>query len=237
MAEADQHEIELLHRALVGKYDGTLTADDISAAIDQARSELEQQASVTEFLTVFVQRRSEEILRERAQERGINLDHVNQVLFVDDANTGRSHIAAVIANGRGEGLIRARSGGVTPGEAIRPEIQDLLRRKGFDPDAFTVTPMTGKLVLTSDVVVTMGLTEQEKVQMPTHGMQQIDWDDMTTLQGRDAEGLEAAFGEIEAKVGDLVDSLLEKDLASRDVDPHVEQEVRTVIRELHEGKD
>lgn len=235
MAKADQNEIDLLHRALVGKYDGTLTSEEIRAAIDQARDELEQDASNSEFLTVFVQRRSEELLRERAKGRGIDLAHVKQVLFVDDANTGRSHIAAVIANGRGEGLIRARSGGVTPGDEIRPEIQDLLRDKGFDPDEFTVTPMTGKLVLTSDVVVTMGLSEEEKVQMPTHGMQQIDWDEMTTLEGRD--DLAAAFSEIEAKVSELVDSLLEKDLAAREVDPEVDEEVRTVIRELHDGTD
>lgn len=235
MAKADQNEIDLLHRALVGKYDGTLTSEEIRAAIDQARDELEQDASNSEFLTVFVQRRSEELLRERAKGRGIDLAHVKQVLFVDDANTGRSHIAAVIANGRGEGLIRARSGGVTPGDEIRPEIQDLLRDKGFDPDEFTVTPMTGKLVLTSDVVVTMGLSEEEKVQMPTHGMQQIDWDEMTSLEGRD--DLAAAFAEIEAKVSELVDSLLEKDLAAREVDPEVDEEVRTVIRELHDGTD
>ena len=66
--------------------------------------------------------------------------------------TGRSHLAAVVANGCGEGLIRARSGGVTPGESIRPEIQDLLRRRGFDPEQLSVTAMTSKLVLTSDVV-------------------------------------------------------------------------------------
>ena len=232
MAEADQHEIQMLHRALVGKYDGTLSSEDITDAIDQARAELEREARIDEFLTVFVQRRAEELLAQRARDRGIDLAHVTQVLFVDDANTGRSHIAAVIANGRGEGLVRARSGGVVPGEQIRPEIQDLLRDKGFDPDEFTVTPMTGKLVLTSDLVVTMGLSEEEKVQMPTHGLHQVDWDDLTSLQGR--EDLDVAFAEIEARVSELVDALLEKDLAAREVDPEVEEELRRVIVELHD---
>ncbi|KUG58367.1 hypothetical protein AVL62_10645 [Serinicoccus chungangensis] len=156
------------------------------------------------------------------------------MLFVDDANTGRSHVAAVIANGRGEGLIRARSGGVVPGEQIRPEIQELLRDRGFDPDEFTVTPMTGKLVLTSDVVVTMGLSDEEKVQMPTHGLHQVDWDDLTSLEGR--SDLDVAFGEIEARVSELVDALLEKekDLAEREADPEVEEELRRVIGELHD---
>ncbi|WP_419177479.1 low molecular weight phosphatase family protein [Serinicoccus chungangensis] len=195
---------------------------------------MEQEARIDEFLTVFVQRRAEELLAEQARERGIDLAHVTQVLFVDDANTGRSHVAAVIANGRGEGLIRARSGGVVPGEQIRPEIQELLRDRGFDPDEFTVTPMTGKLVLTSDVVVTMGLSDEEKVQMPTHGLHQVDWDDLTSLEGR--SDLDVAFGEIEARVSELVDALLEKekDLAEREADPEVEEELRRVIGELHD---
>ncbi|GAA4867672.1 low molecular weight phosphatase family protein [Serinicoccus chungangensis] len=232
MAEADPHEIDMLRRALVSRYDGTLSAEDVEAAVDQARGELERRASLDEFLTVFVQRRAEELLAERARERGIDLAHVTQVLFVDDANTGRSHVAAVIANGRGGGLVRARSGGVTPGEQIRPEIQDLLRDRGFDPTEFTVTPMTGTLVLTSDLVVTMGLTEEEKVHMPTHGLHQVDWDDLTSLEGR--EDLDAAFEEIETRVSELVDALLEKDLATRAVDPEVEEELRRVIEELHD---
>ena len=126
---------------------------------------------------------------------------------------------------------------MSPGESVRPEIQDLLRRKGFDPDELTVTAMTGKLVLTSDVVVTLGLTEEQKVQMPTHGMRQIDWDDVTSLEGRDGKELDAAFEEIEGRVTELVDSLLEKDLAAREVDPEVDAEVRSVIEELHTGDD
>ncbi|WP_281965344.1 hypothetical protein [Serinicoccus marinus] len=68
------------------------------------------------------------------------------------------------------------------------------------------------MVLTSDVVVTMGLTEEEKVQMPTHGLQQIDWDDLTSLEGR--TDLDAAYERIAAKVGELVDALLERDVAA-----------------------
>ncbi|WP_022925912.1 hypothetical protein [Serinicoccus marinus] len=89
------------------------------------------------------------------------------------------------------------------------------------------------MVLTSDVVVTMGLTEEEKVQMPTHGLQQIDWDDLTSLEGR--TDLDAAYERIAAKVGELVDALLERDVAAREVDPEVEREVEQVIDDLHAG--
>lgn len=233
MAEADQHEIDLLRRALAARFDGTLSEQDVDAAVAQAREELEREASVGEFLTVFIQRRSEELLRQSARERGVDLAHVKQILFVDDANTGRSQIAAAIANGQGEGLLRARSGGVTPGEQLRPEIAALLRDKGHDPEDHTVTAMTGKMVLTSDVVVTMGLTEEEKVQMPTHGLQQIDWDDLTSLEGR--TDLDAAYERIAAKVGELVDALLGRDVAAREVDPEVQREVQQVIDDLHAG--
>ncbi|OLT17562.1 hypothetical protein BJF86_14930 [Serinicoccus sp. CNJ-927] len=89
------------------------------------------------------------------------------------------------------------------------------------------------MVLTSDVVVTMGLTEEEKVQMPTHGLQQIDWDDLTSLEGR--TDLDAAYERIAAKVGELVDALLGRDVAAREVDPEVQREVQQVIDDLHAG--
>ncbi|WP_151525551.1 low molecular weight phosphatase family protein [Serinicoccus kebangsaanensis] len=235
MADADEREIDQVRRTLVAKYDGTLAEDEILAAVTRAQQELESQARVDSFLPVFVRRRAEELLREQAQARGVELSHVQQVLFVDDANTGRSHVAAAIANGRGEGRIRARSGGVTPGTELRAEIEDLLRRKGHDPDELRVTPMTGSMLLASDVVVTMGLTDEEKVQMPTHGLHQVDWDDLTSLEGRD--DLDQAYAEIEAQVVGLVDALLERDLASRQVDPEVERELQEVIDDLHEGRD
>ena len=89
------------------------------------------------------------------------------------------------------------------------------------------------MVLTSDVVVTMGLTEEEKVQMPTHGLQQVDWDDLTSLEGR--TDLDAAYERIAAKVGELVDALLGRDVAAREVDPEVQREVQQVIDDLHAG--
>ncbi|ANS79952.1 hypothetical protein SGUI_2556 [Serinicoccus hydrothermalis] len=96
-----------------------------------------------------------------------------------------------------------------------------------------MTAMTGKMVLTSDVVVTMGLTDEEKVQMPTHGLHQIDWDELGSLEGHD--DLPSAYEQIEARVGELVDALLERDVASREVDPEVEREVQQVIEDLHAG--
>ena len=64
---------------------------------------------------------------------------------------------------------------------------------------------------------------------------EVDWDDLTSLEGRD--DLDQAYAEIEAQVVGLVDALLERDLASRQVDPEVERELQEVIDDLHEGRD
>lgn len=235
MVHADDNEVELLVRHLAEKHSGTFDESEVADAVQTARSELQQDASQAGFLPVFIQRRAEELLRERADEKGIDLARVQQILFMDDANTGRSQIAAAVANGKGDGLIRARSGGVEPGEQMQGKVADVLHERGYDaPDAKDVTPMTGKATLASDLVVTMGLSDEEKQAMPTHGLHQIDWDDLGSVADLSAEDLRAAFDDIERRVEELVRALLEDGPEGREVDPEVEQEIDEAISSLHD---
>ena len=68
--------------------------------------------------------------------------------------------------------------------------------------------------------------------MPTHGLRQIDWDDLGPL-GEDAD-LGAAYDDIEGRVEELVASLLEEGVNNRDVDPEVEQEIDEAMGDLHD---
>ena len=230
---ASDDDLTQLTRHLSAKYDGTFSEDEVAAAVAQAREEVEAQSTIADFLPTFVQRRTADILRERAGERGIDLGRVKQIFFIDDKNIGRSQIAAAIANGRGDGLIRARSGGVAPGEELAPEIVELLRDRGHDTEALEVNPLTGKAALASDVVVTMGLTEQEKDELPVGGLRQVDWDDETSLKGLSRADLDQAWARIEEKVDELVRNLLEGD--EREIDPEVDQEIRDTLADLHSG--
>lgn len=238
MVHADDNEIDLLVRHLAEKYSGTFEQDEIAEAVRQARQEQEEGASQAGFLTIFIQRRSETLLRTKGEERGIDLSQVQQILFMDDANTGRSQVAAAIANGKGEGLIRARSGGVQPGDALQERVVALLTDRGFPTEEAEVTPMTGKAALASDVLVTMGLTDDQKQEMPSHGLHQIDWDDLGPLpQEASADELGRMVDELERRVDELVQALLHEDVAERPVDPEVDQEIDTALRELHEGQE
>lgn len=238
MAHADDNEIDLLARHLTEKYSGTFDDDEIREAISQARGELEEQSSQSDFLPVFIQRRTEELLHERAGERGLDLDQVQQILFLDDRNTGRSQIAAAVANGRGEGMLRARSGGIEPGEEVHDRVVQLLEERGYGAEEAEVTPMTGKAALASDVVGTLGLTDEQKHEMPAHGLHQIDWDDLEPLPAdADAEAWSGAMEEIERRVEELVTALLHDRMGDREVEPEVEEELDEVLGELHEGED
>lgn len=235
MVHADDNEVELLIRHLAEKYSGTFEREEIEESVARAQREVEEGASHGDFLPVFIQRRTEELLRERAGERDLDLGQVQQILFMDDRNTGRSQIAAAVANGKGDGLIRARSGGVAPGDTVQERILELLRERGYDAEEAEVNPMTGKAALASDVVVTMGLTEEEKQEMPSHGLHQIDWDDLGPIpdeaSGADLGGV---FDDIEARVDELVQALLHEEVGAREVDPEVSEELDRVIGDLHD---
>lgn len=233
MAETPVDEFEALTRHLVAKYEGTFDEETIQRAVDQARGTVEDNAEVDDFVPTFTQRRAESLLEEEARNRGFELRQVKQILFMDDHNTARSQIAAAIANGHGDGLIRARSAGVSPGEAVSDQVVQLLRDNGLEPDTEEANPLTGMAALSSDVVVTMGLSDEQKEEMPVHGLSQVDWDDLGSLENASADELRAAFDETKARVDEFIDELLSESVGQREVDPEVEKELEETISDLH----
>ncbi|MFX0538540.1 low molecular weight phosphatase family protein [Ornithinimicrobium sp. Y1847] len=233
MARIDDDELNKLTEHLIEKYRGSLDEDTVRTAVGTAREEVEETSEISDFGPIFVQRRTEELLRERAKEQDLDLDQVQQVLFIDDENTGRSRMAAAIANASGEGLVRARSAGVSPAEEIPDTVDEVIRDRGLEPEPDEVPPITGKAALASDVVVTLGLSEEELAEMPAHGLHQIDWEDVKPLDGSSAEDLGAAFDLLKERVEELVHTLLHDELGSREVDPEVQKELDDVLEELH----
>ena len=233
MARIDDDELSRLTKHLIEKYRGSLDDETVGTAVEQARQEVESSSELADFGPIFVQRRTEELLRERAGEDGLDLDQVQQILFIDDENTGRSRMAAAIANSRGEGLVRARSAGVDPADEVPETVDEVIRERGLEPEPDEVSPITGKAALASDLVVTLGLSDEELAELPAHGLHQIDWSDVTPLDGSSTEQLGSAFDLLEERVGELVDTLVHDDLTAREVDPEVQEELDEVMADLH----
>lgn len=238
MARIDDEEITRLSDHLVEKYRGTLDEDIVTGAVGQAREEVESSSQVSDFGPIFVQRRTEELLHEHASAQGLDLDQVQQILFIDDENTGRSRMAAAIANAKGEGLIRARSAGIDPGDGIPAVVDEVIRSRDMEPEPDEVSPITGKAALASDIVVTIGLDEEQLTKLPAHGLHQVDWEDISRLDDSiSADNLSPVFDELESRVDELIHSLSHEEVTDREVDPEVEKELDEVIDELRSGED
>jgi hypothetical protein len=70
--EPAHHEPEyhLVVDGLASRFEGVLTRDDVAAAVDAARGEIEPAARVHDFLELLVERRALELLRAQSGQRG-----------------------------------------------------------------------------------------------------------------------------------------------------------------------
>ena len=118
------------------------------------------------------------------------------VLFVCVGNQGRSQMAHAFYEARGGS---ARSAGSSPGDAVHPEVVEVMREKGIDLESRTPRPLDPADVEWADVVVTMGCGDACPV-LP--GKRYVDWD-LPDPIGRPVDEVRALRDEIERRVADL----------------------------------
>ncbi len=124
-----------------------------------------------------------------------------RILFACRANAGRSVAAKLLAEHYAAGAVAVFSAGSQPGDAVHPEVGELLVElglpvdrevpKGFDPDGHY------------DVVVTMGCGETCPVYL---GASYEDWP-VDDPKGQDRETVRRIVGDIDARVRSLLAGL------------------------------
>jgi arsenate reductase len=118
------------------------------------------------------------------------------VYFVCVGNQGRSQMAQAFYEARGGS---ARSAGSRPGDAVHPEVVDVMREKGIDVSARTPRAIDPADVEWADVVVTMGCGDACPV-FP--GKRYVDWE-LEDPKGRPIDEVRAIRDEIERRVAEL----------------------------------
>jgi arsenate reductase (thioredoxin) len=118
------------------------------------------------------------------------------VLFVCVGNQGRSQMAQAFYEASGG---NARSAGSRPGDAVHPEVVEVMREKGIDLASRTPRGLDPADVEWADVVVTMGCGDACPV-LP--GKRYIDWN-LPDPIGRPAHEVRALRDEIERRVAEL----------------------------------
>ena len=142
--------------ALAYKYDGVFTKESVSAAVQEARHDLEPSAKVTQYLPLLVERFAKERLIAAAQADGTIAKEVPELLFVCVHNAGRSQMAAALATHLAPGKVHVRTAGSQPIDKINENVIAVLAERGIDLSKAFPKPLSDSVVRAADVIVTMG---------------------------------------------------------------------------------
>jgi arsenate reductase (thioredoxin) len=126
------------------------------------------------------------------------------VLFACIHNSGRSVAARVLAEHYGKGRIVAISAGSEPGDAINPDVAQVLAERGLSTNAEKPTKLEYDTVKGADVVITMGCGETCPV---APGKRYEDWA-VEDPKGRDLDTVRRIVDDVDARVQILLAQLL-----------------------------
>lgn len=124
-------------------------------------------------------------------------------LFVCLHNAGRSQMSRALFERAAQGRHTALSAGTTPGEAVHPEVVEVMRELEIDLSDRTPQKLTTDLAERADVIVTMGCGD-ECPYIP--GKRYVDWD-LPDPKGRPIAEVRATRDDIELRVVELLSEL------------------------------
>lgn len=205
MNPAADHELNRLSQDLVYRYDGTHAAETVRAAVREARQELEGVSTVATFLPILVERRAKDLLRARARDAGVSGRHTKDLIFVDRHNTGRSQLAAALAQHLADGPVHVHSAGTRPDPAggVQAEVVQVLAELGIDGSTTHPSPVTDDLVHVADVVVALGVAPTS---LPAHAQRLVEWD-VPDPAGADLAQVRSIRDQMRAHVAGLLTEL------------------------------
>lgn len=129
------------------------------------------------------------------------------VLFVCVHNAGRSQMAAALFERAVGGKLEGSSAGSEPGEAVHPEVIEVMNELGIDLSTKTPRRLTDDMAKRADVVVTMGCGDACPY-FP--GKRYIDWE-LEDPKGLPIEQVRAIRDDIERRVQELQSEVLPAD--------------------------
>jgi arsenate reductase len=130
--------------------------------------------------------------------------HVPHIVFACVRNGGRSVAARVLTEHYAGGRVVALSGGTQPGEAVHPEIVEVLSRWGLDTSEESPKLLTAEMGSSSDLAITLGCGE-ECPYVP--GVAYRDWP-VEDPSGKDDATVVRIVADIDGRVRELLGDLL-----------------------------
>ncbi|MFA1549753.1 arsenate reductase/protein-tyrosine-phosphatase family protein [Actinomadura chokoriensis] len=155
-ATVDRAVFDRIAARLAARFHGLVSAETVKRLVIDSYQQLHSTSRVGGYVVVLAERFATERLTALAQADGRLAKPVPEVLFVCDANAGRSQMAAALAKARERGRVHARSAGTTPAAELELAVVEVLAEIGVDLSAEFPKPLTDELVAATDLVVTLG---------------------------------------------------------------------------------
>lgn len=187
---------EDLHRI----YGGALDAETIEAVVNEEIGRHEERATVPDFLSVMVSRSATVRLEELASCAG-TVARRPEILFVSNANAGRSQLAAAIAKSIAGDAVFVRATGLHPTGEVEPAVRQVLTERGC-ADCVYLEPINARTVHHAGVIVLLGV--QDAPNLPGDRYEQWTFPDPA---GMSVEEVRTLADSIEVRVRELLKQL------------------------------
>lgn len=188
---------------LTAKFHGVFSAETVARCVRESHRLLAERATIQRYLPVLAGRFATERLSALARAEGLVVASRPEVLFVCEANAGRSQIAAALLKRYAADRVVVRSAGARPAAALELTLVDVMSEIGVDLDGAYPKPLTDEVVRAADVVVTLGCGDACPV-LP--GKRYLDWT-VPDPSGRSRVEVRRIRDEIDLLVVDLMAEL------------------------------
>ena len=144
-------------RRLSGRFRGVFSDETVARVVEDSYEQLGERPTVgPNFMPILVERFARERMEAVAQAEGLVAKTLPELLFVCEHNSGRSQMAAALADQLSSGQVRVRSAGSDPTERINPVVVEAMSEIGVDVRMEFPKPLTDEVVRAADVVITLG---------------------------------------------------------------------------------
>jgi arsenate reductase (thioredoxin) len=200
ISSRDRHVLERTAAHLHERYGHVADRETVDRVLMDSYRELDQHASVKTHLAALAGNFADTKLRAIGIAQGIIEAPLPRVLFVDDANAGRSQMAASMLLKFSEGRIAARSAGLQPAGHLHEEAVAVMAEIGVALDHAYPKPLSADVHEAAQYVVTLACADLVG-QLP--GKHYRDWD-IPNFQGRSLEDIRAMRLDLESRIRTLI---------------------------------
>jgi arsenate reductase (thioredoxin) len=206
--ERDRHVLERTAAHLHERYGNVADRETVDRILLESYRDLDRQATVKTHVPLIAGNFAETKLRALGIAQGSIEAPLPRVLFIDDANAGRSQMAASILLKLSGGRIAARSAGLEPAGHLYEDAIAVMAEEGVDLDQAYPKPLSADIHEAAQYVVTLDCADEVE---HLDGKEYRNWE-IPTFQGRSLEDIRALRDELESRVRTLI----------REIDPRVE---------------